>query len=101
MIVGNDASSEINGKLLTHLDIPKIIYQYLSTDTPPSARENIFFVGSTEKWVYGKMTKEKKYLFIDDSKGTVLSKEGNLIPMYVRNEFQNYLNSLSLRFNRK
>lgn len=97
LIVGNNISESKNNELLTNLDIPKIIYHYSFSDKHPKSRNELFFVGSTEKWVYGKMLKNKENLFIDDATGTILYESGNLNAEIVREEFQEYLNV----FNRK
>ncbi len=97
LVVGNSVSYQCKEELLTHLELPKIIYHYAASDDHPASSDKIFFVGSTEKWVYGKMNKQNEYLFIDDPSGTILSQKGGLIPIEVRNEFQNYLD----RFNEK
>jgi len=90
--VGNNISESKNNELLTNLDIPKIIYHYSFSDKHPKSRNEMFFVGSTEKWVYGKMVKNKENLFIDDATGTILYESGNLNAEIVREEFQEYLN---------
>jgi hypothetical protein len=91
LIVGNNVLGTINNELLTNLDIPKIIYHYTSFEKHPESRNDMFFVGSTEKWVYGKMLKNKENVFIDDATGTILYKNGNQNAIKVREEFQAFL----------
>ena len=98
LIVGNHISESTNSDLLTSLDIPQIIYHYAFSDIHPKSRNEMFFVGSTEKWVYGKMMKNKENLFIDDAAGTILYEKGNLNPEKVRDEFQVYLNIFNSKF---
>ena len=48
-----------------------------------------------------KMNKGKKHLFIDDASGTILSKDGELNPIKIRNEFQNYLDIFNVKYGKK
>ncbi len=98
LVVGDGITYQNREELLTHLELPKIIYHNTASDDHPASSEEIFFVGSTEKWVYGKMNKQNEYLFIDDAAGTILSKKGVLKPIEVRNEFQNYLDGFSAKY---
>lgn len=98
LVVGDSIPYQSREELLTHLELPKIIYYYVASDDHPAYSEEIFFVGSTEKWVYGKMNKQNEYLFIDDPAGTILSQKGGLIPIEVRNEFQNYLDGFNAKY---
>lgn len=98
LVGGGSIPYQCREELLTHLELPKIIYHYAASDDHPAYSEEIFFVGSTEKWVYGKMNKQNEYLFIDDPSGTILSQKGGLIPIEVRNEFQNYLDGFNAKY---
>jgi len=102
LIVGNSNQYETRNEWLSHLDLSKIIYHYAAEDKHPESRLEMSFVGSTEKWVYGKMNKNKDTLFIDDASGIILSQFGNLKAIEVRDEFQNYLNAFNEKYgNRK
>jgi len=98
LIMGDKVSFQIRDELLTHLELPKIIYHYGASDEHPASLNEIFLVGSTEKWVYGKMNKEKKYLFIDNSPGIILSKNGELNAIEIRNEFQKRLDKFNIKY---
>lgn len=98
LVVGDGIPYQSREELFTHLELPKIIYHYAAADVHPAFAEEIFFVGSTEKWVYGKMNKQIEYLFIDDPAGTILSQKGGLMPMEVSNEFQNYVNEFNAKY---
>lgn len=98
LIVGNNNSYQIRNEWLSHLELPKIIYHYTAADKHPESRDEMFFVGSTEKWVYGKMNKSKDNLFIDDASGIILSQSGNLKAIEVRDEFQYYLNVFNVKY---
>ncbi len=93
-------SSQLNNDLLTHLDIPQIIYHYAASEKHPNPQKEIYLVGSTGKWVYGMMTKEKEYLFFDNALGAILSNSGNLNPEDVKNEFHDQLDMFN-RFYKK
>ena len=101
LVVGDCILYQIREELFTHLDLPEIIYHYAAADDYPASPEKIYFVGSTEKWVYGKMNNQNEYLFIDDAAGTILCQKGGLIPVDVRNEFQKYLVEFSAKYGAK
>ncbi|MFH1251859.1 MAG: hypothetical protein V1715_12300 [bacterium] len=98
LVVGDSIPYQSREELLTHLELPEIIYFYAASDDHPTSSEGIFFVGSTEKWVYGKMNRQNEYLFIDNASGTILSQKGGLIPIEVRNEFQNHLDGFNAKY---
>jgi hypothetical protein len=98
LIVGKNISESTNNELLTNLDIPRIIYHYTYSDNHPKSRNELYFIGSTEKWVYGKMLKNKENVFIDDATGTILYQSGDLKAEKVREEFQNYLNVFNEKY---
>jgi hypothetical protein len=101
LVVGGSIIPDEKNKLFNHLDLPNIIYHYAAADQHPDFRREMFFVGTTEKWVYGKMNKGKKHLFIDDASGTILSKDGELNPIKIRNKFQNYLDIFNVKYGKK
>jgi len=101
LIVGNEVSSQVKDEFLTHPEIPLIIYHYAASDKHPISCDEIFFVGSSEKWIYGKMNKEKEYLFIDNTSGTILSSSGKLNAIEVRNEFQDQLDMFNVMYGKK
>lgn len=101
LIVGDSIAYQNREDLFTHLELPKIIYHYTAANDHPASPEEIYFVGSTEKWVYGKMNKQNEYLFIDDAAGTILSQKGGLMPIEVRNEFQNCVNEFNAKYGAK
>ena len=101
LVVSSKDSFQIRDDLLSHLDLPKIVYQYIASEKRPSSRDSMFFVGSTEKWVYGKMNKEKEYLFLDNTSGTILGQNGSMDPIKVRDEFQHYLDIFNSKYGKK
>jgi len=97
LVMGRKIRTQVRDDLLTHTELPKIIYHYSASDKHPMSRDEIYFVGSTEKLVYGKMTKDRKYLFIDNSPGIIMTKTDGMNAVEVKNEFQTYFD----RFNQK
>lgn len=98
LITGSKISHQTISEWLSHLDLPGIIYHYAAGDKHPESRIDMFFVGSTEKWVYGKMDKNRDNLFIEDASGIILSQSGNLKAIEVRNDFQSYLNTFRINY---
>jgi len=98
LIVGYNNTYQIRNEWLSHLNLPKIIYHYAAADKHPESRDEMFFVGSTEKWVYGKMNKNNDNMFIDDASGIILSQSGNLKAIEVRDNFQHYLNEFNVKY---
>ncbi len=92
-----DSITQIN-YFLTHTELSQLIYYYTLNDTFPESRQEIFLVGSTEKWVYGKALSTKENIFIDDARGVELFKNGSLKAIDVQSEFQAYLNSFNIDF---
>lgn len=83
---------------LTHTELPQLIYHYALNDTLPPSREEIYLIGSTEKWVYGKALGNKESVFIDDARGIVLFRKGSLKATNVQAEFQEYLDSFNHQY---
>jgi len=95
LIVGNIVSCQQRSDWLSHLELPEIIYHYAAGEEHPEPRNEIFLVGSTEKWVYGMKNNEGGSLFIDNASGLILNQSGNLTAIDVMEKFQQYVN----RFN--
>jgi len=92
LITGHDLSYQLRNEWLSHLDLPGIIYHYVMGDQHPESRTEMFFVGSTEKWVYGTKNNQGEYLFIDNGTGVILAQSGNIKANDVMYKFQQYLN---------
>jgi len=89
---------KVNNDFLSHLDLPQLIYYHSGASKEPDARENIFIVGSTERWIYGEIKSGNEHTFILDSKGTVLSKFANISAAKIQKNFQEYVNSFNYLF---
>jgi membrane-anchored protein YejM (alkaline phosphatase superfamily) len=98
LVVGDGIPYRNRDELLSHLELPQIFYYYTASDNHPVSTKKLFFVGSTETWVYGTMNNSNEYLFIEDPSGTVLTQQGSLQPMDVRNEFQNYVHGFNAHY---
>ncbi len=66
----------------------------------PEARESILTVGSTERWVYGEITPNGDYLFIDNDTGSVLASHGIDDAKTTYERFQCQLNEFVARYQR-
>jgi len=101
LVLTNQNKYEVRDDLLSQLDLSKVIYHYIASDEHPKSREDMFLVGSTERWIYGKLNKDKSYLFIDDPSGTVLNQFGGMEASEVRDEFQNRLDVFNMKYGKK
>lgn len=88
LIVGNNVRTLTNIGFRSHLDMQAIIAHYLTEDALPAPHQNLFTVGSTERWIYGEIWSNGEYLFIDDRSGRILSRQGNQDPLQVYKLFQ-------------
>ncbi|NUN10627.1 MAG: sulfatase-like hydrolase/transferase [Ignavibacteriaceae bacterium] len=87
-----------NNDFLSHLELPEMIYHYSGAAEHPKARDEIFVVGSTEKWIFGKISSNGDYAFILDSRGTVVNRSGDISPAKIQKQFQEYLNSFNYKW---
>ena len=92
LVVGNGVSPLTDDGFRSHLDMQAIVAHYLTGTAFPSAREELFVVGSSERWVYGQISKEGEHVFIDDRTGQILSLNGNRDPVQVYRLFQAIVN---------
>jgi hypothetical protein len=88
LIVGSDVTPVKDGGFRTHLDIQAILAHYLSGAILPSIREESHVVGSSERWVYGRLSRQGDHLFVDDRTGRILSQSGNRAPLQFYYQFQ-------------
>jgi hypothetical protein len=88
LVVGNGVSPLTDDGFRSHLDMQAIVAHYLAGTALPSAREELFVVGSSERWVYGQISREGEHVFIDDRTGRILSLHGNRDPLQVYRLFQ-------------
>jgi hypothetical protein len=88
LIVGSAVTPAKDNDFRTHLDIQTVLAHYLSGVTLPSGREESYAVGSSERWVYGWLSKQGDHLFVDDRTGRILSQRGNRDPLQFYQQFQ-------------
>jgi hypothetical protein len=88
LVVGNDVCPFKDDGFRSHLDMQAIVAHYLTGTALPSAREELFVVGSSERWVYGQISREGEHVFLDDRTGRILSQRGNRDPLQVYRLFQ-------------
>lgn len=101
LFVGKTLKQENNTLFLSHLDLPSIIFSALGVDNKTINADQIYTVGSSEKWTYGKITSNKDFLFINDVKGTVLSQTEGMKTEKIQDGFQKYVNEFNLKYGRK
>lgn len=92
-----DSSTKMSS-FLTHTELSQLIYYFLLNDAFPESRESIYFVGSTEKWVYGKALIDKENIFIDDARGVELYNSGKINALDAQTEFQEHINSFNKKY---
>jgi len=64
MLVGKDVSPMSDGEFRSNLDLQAILVSYVNGPLLTSPRNEIQVVGSTDRWVYGKITVDRQHLSI-------------------------------------
>lgn len=98
LITGASVPGDVDSSFVSHMNLSSIISGFLVGSGSVANRTSLFVVGSTEKWVYGQITSEGSFLFIDDELGTVIAGNGHLDAPNVHNGFQRQLNGFAARF---
>ena len=98
LIVGRHVTHRQRGDWLSHTDLPGIIYHYSKGGSHPEPRNEMMFVGSTEKWVYGMKNAEGESVFFDNASGVILAQAGNVKAIDVMEKFQRYVNAFNAVF---
>lgn len=98
LLTGPSVPSLVDSSFVSHMDLSLIISSYLVDGIPAAGRTSLFVVGSTENWVYGQITSDGSFLFIDDELGTVIASGGHLDAPNVHSGFQRLLNGFAARF---
>jgi len=98
LVVGPGVEPGIREEFYSHLDLDGVVAHYLGGTDLPMSPEKMMVIGSTEKWVYGKIFKNRTHLFIDDRTGHVLAGRGEVVPAGVHKDFQAYLDDFGRRF---
>lgn len=98
LVVGEHIQAQRQSEMFNHLDLPQLILHYGANTRFPEPRNQVVVVGSTEKWIYGTITNDGDFLFINDSRGTVMSQDGNITPSDVQHAFQTRLNEFARHF---
>ena len=99
LVVGKDVAPLSDDEFRSHLDLQNIIVSYMNGSPLPSPRSEIHVVGSTERWIYGKITADRQYVFIDDKTGSRLTSFGNLNPINLYHDFQTAIDLFGNRVN--
>jgi hypothetical protein len=88
LVVGRSVTPLRDDRFRSHLDIQAIVAHYLSGAALPSPRQESYVVGSSERWVYGRISADGEHLFIDDRTGRILSQRGSRDPLQFYHQFQ-------------
>lgn len=100
LVVGGDIEAGHDNSFFTHLDLPCIIGATMLKQSLPTPRSESWVVGSTERWVYGRIRADGTHQFIDDSTGCVLATTEMGKAANLRDAFQTYLDIFHSRFGR-
>lgn len=95
-VLGEGQEQGVDDALRSHLDLQGIIAHHLAGAPMPPARPAVTFVGSTERWIYGRLLAGGEYAFLDDRTGRLLS--GNLPPRFVHEAFQAQVSRFAATF---
>jgi len=98
LVAGQGISPMRTSSLLSHMDLQQVICHFLADQPLPQGSESLLTVGSTERWVYGKVTARGNHLFIDNDTGAILSSHGRLNALSLYEQFQGLLNAFVLRY---
>jgi hypothetical protein len=98
LIVGPGVVPGHRSAFLSHQDLPAIVSAELTGTPAPAARAGQLVVGSTERWVYGRIDAGGASLFIDDRTGSVLASAGEVDAVAVFREFQDLVSAFARRF---
>lgn len=88
LVIGKCIESGTKSGLYSHLDLTAMIERWLTKQSLPDERNHVDVVGSTERWVYGRLTNSGDYLFIDNERGSIISGSGNIVPLVLQKDFQ-------------
>jgi membrane-anchored protein YejM (alkaline phosphatase superfamily) len=88
LVVGNGVRPLMDNGFRSHLDMQAIVAHYLAGTDLPSSQEELFVVGSSERWIYGQISKNGEHVFIEDRTGRIISQQGNRDPMQIYRLFQ-------------
>lgn len=98
LVVGPGVEPRRDEAFRTHLDLPGIVGATMLNQALPVPKSATWVVGSTERWVYGRIRTGGAHLFLDDSTGRVLASSGSEQAMSLHTAFQDYLDSFHTRF---
>ena len=100
LITGRGIRSSRVSELYSHCDLREILWHFLGDRVLPKGRNSIITVGSTERWVYGEITRTGSHVFIDNDRGTVLAAEGIIDGRRLYDRFQSQVNTFAARYQR-
>jgi len=81
-----------NQKFYSQIDFKDILLSQITTRTEPKARKKIFTQGNSGKLIYGKITSDGEYVFIDNSYLAVKTNLADEEVEQFNKDYQEYLN---------
>jgi hypothetical protein len=98
LVLGSTVEPSEDSEFRSHVNLWEIIESYLRKKPLPKPLSEVLVVGSSERWVYGIITANRDYLFLDDLNGVVLSSNGALNVSTVAEKFQKGLDEFGSRY---
>jgi hypothetical protein len=98
LISGRGITPSQSSALYSHIDFQQIVAHFLADRQLPEGRASFLTVGSTERWIYGEITSNRSYMFIDNDTGSVLASQGRIDAHSLYKWFQSQLNAFAARF---
>jgi len=92
LIWAQDIEKTENHKFISHLDFKDILLQVLTGKEIVSKRETIYTMGNSGEYIYGKITADGEFIFINNRMSNVKSNADQEIIKAFNSTFQDYLN---------
>lgn len=98
LVAGRGVEGGTDAVFRSHQDLPAIVAAVMGGTGLPPQRESQFVVGSTERWVYGRLRSDGTHIFVDDPTGAVTARKGTETAAAVRDAFQAFLDWFGTSF---
>lgn len=98
LISGRGIAPSRAATFYSHLELQQVVAHFLAGAPLPPARASLFTVGSTERWVYGEITANGSYMFIDNDRGSAEANDGDIDAQSLYEQFKKHLDSFAARY---
>jgi len=88
----NDLKKNVNKNFTSHLDFKDILLELISGDDFLQPQESIYTLGNSGELIYGKITKDNNYIFINNRMSNLKSNMDKETITQFNRSFQDYLN---------